>query len=111
MAGDIVVDAAEIRRAVPVVVRHELLVDEIGLADGVHVELRLEAELALEVGHHGLHVALAVAAHGRSERHVQNLATGLGGRAAGGHEETVRVVAVVVQNEFGPLFAQGCHEF
>ena len=60
MARNVIVDALEVRRAVAVVIRHDLLADEVGVADGVFIEVALEAQFVFNIGHGGKHIALTI---------------------------------------------------
>ena len=111
MQGDVIVYALEVRRAVAVIIGHDLLADEIGVADGALVQMARKAKFVLNVGHGGQHVALAVRTHGRTQAHIDNVGSGFGRRAAGGHKKAVRVVAVIVLHKFGPGFAYGRDQF
>ena len=110
VAGHIIIDALEVRRAVAVIVRHDLLADEVGVADGILVQVALQAQLVFHIGHRGQHVALAVGTHGRAQAHIDDVGAGLGRGPAGGDEQAVSAVAVVMQHQFGPAFAQGRHQ-
>ena len=107
VARYVIVDALEVRRAVAVVVGHDLLADKVGVADGVFIKVALEAQFVFNIGHGGKHIALTIRTHRRAETHVDDVRTGLGRGTAGGHEKAVGIVPVVVQHKFGPCFAQG----
>ena len=108
--GDVIVDALEIGRAVTVIVGHDLLADEVGVAEGIFVQVALEAQFVLKICHGGEHVALPVGTHRRAQTHVEDVGSGLGRRAAGRYEKTVRVMAMVMQNQFRPGLAQGADQ-
>lgn len=109
--GDVIVNALEIRRAVAVVIGHNLFADEIGVADGAFVQVTLEPQFVFHIRHHGKHVALPVGTHGRSQAYVEDVRSGLGCRAAGRHKQPVRIVAVIMQHQFGPVLAQRADKF
>ena len=106
----VVVDALEVGGGIAVVIGHDLLEHEVGGTDHVLVGLGQghgHAEVLLDVGRGGEHLALAVPAHGRAERGVHDVAAGRGRRAHGRHEQAIGVVAMVVEDEFGVGLADG----
>ena len=111
VARHVIVNALEVRRAVAVVIGHDLLANKVCVADGVFIEAALKAQLVFNVGHGREHVALAVRAHRRPQAHVDDMRASLGGSTARGHEQAVGVMPVVVQHKFRPCFAQGLDQF
>ena len=72
--------------------------------------MALQAQLVFHVSHRGQHVALPVRTDSGAQAHVDDVGTGLGRGPAGGDEQAVGAVAVVVQHQFGPALAQGRHQ-
>ena len=110
MLDHVVVDALEVRRGVAVVVGHDLLEHEVGGPDHVLVVLGQghgHAQIFLDVGGRGEHLALAVPAHGSADGGVDDVAAGFGGGAHGRDKQPVRVVAVVVDDQIGVGLADG----
>ncbi len=103
----VVVHALEPGRCVAVVIGHDLLEGEVGGADHVLVQVGVQADLVLDEGGGGQDLALSVPAHAGADGRVHDVGAGFGGRAHGRHEQAVRVVAVVVQDQLGVSLPQG----
>ena len=50
MADNIIVHTLEVRGAITVEVRHDLLADKVGIADGIFVEVGLQLQFIFKVG-------------------------------------------------------------
>lgn len=103
---DIVIDSQKIGGTIAIVEGHDLFDHKVCLAQHILVDQCFQTKFFLQIGNGGQGITLPVGADGGSELNVENVGSCLGGGSHAGDKQAVRVMAVIMQHEFGPAAAQ-----
>ena len=115
VTDNVMVNALEIRRAVTVEIWHELLANEIGIAQRFPVEAGLKTQFIFHISGQRTDIALTIAANRSAETGIDDLATCFRSSCTSRQEQAIGDMAMVMQNQFRPAFSecrdQFTHEF
>ncbi len=111
VGNDIMVDTLEIRRTIPVIIRHDLLQHKIRVADHILIQIVSNAKFFFQIRGCREHFTLSVAAHASPEGDIQNLHPGFCGFRQSRREQTVRKMPVIMQNKLRPTLTKRSDKF